>query len=135
MFLGRGSEALFLCTGTLGCIVYLTPQLFIPVYLHANVGPPSLQSDALLGLPATAFSTQSSSCTLLESSPPGCPSPPLLPVLMNVFSLTPWLSDFHTVQFSASFGCFFVFKFVVVLLLVVQGGTVCLPKPPSWLEV
>ena len=29
----------------------------------------------------------------------------------------------------------FVFKFVVVLLLVVRGGTVCLPMPPSWPEV
>ena len=27
------------------------------------------------------------------------------------------------------------FKFVVVLLLVVQGGKVYLPMPPSWLEV
>ena len=25
---------------------------------------------------------------------------------MNVSSLTPWLSDFHTVQFSVSSGCF-----------------------------
>ena len=33
------------------------------------------------------------------------------------------------------FWLFFVFKFVVVLLLVVQGGTVCLPMPPSWLEL
>ena len=33
------------------------------------------------------------------------------------------------------FWLFFVFKFVVVLLLVMQGGTVCLPTPPSWLEV
>ena len=31
------------------------------------------------------------------------------------------------------FWLFFVFKFVV--LLVVQGGTVCLPTPPSWPEV
>ena len=53
---------------------------------------------------------------------------------MNVSSLTPWLSDFHTVLFSVRSGCFFVFKFVV-LLLVVRGGTVCLPTPPSWLEV
>ena len=30
---------------------------------------------------------------------------------------------------------FFVFKFVTVLLLVVGGGTVCLPMLPSWLEV
>ena len=29
---------------------------------------------------------------------------------------------------------FFVFNFVVNLLLVVRGGTVCLPTPPSWLE-
>ena len=44
-----------------------------------------------------------------ESSPPGCPSPPLLPVWMNVSSLTPWLSDFHTVRF-CQFSLFFVFK-------------------------
>ena len=41
-----------------------------------------------------------------ESSLPGCPAPPFLPVLMNVSSLTPWLLDFHTVQFSVSSGCF-----------------------------
>ena len=33
------------------------------------------------------------------------------------------------------FWLFFVFQFVVVLLLVVQGGRVYLPMPPSWLEV
>ena len=36
----------------------------------------------------------------------GCPSLPLLLVWMNVSSLTPWLSDFHTAQFSLSSGCF-----------------------------
>ena len=30
----------------------------------------------------------------------GCPSPPLLPVWINVSSLTPWLSNFYIVQFS-----------------------------------
>ena len=39
-------------------------------------------------------------------SVPGCPSPPLPPVWVNVSSLSPWLSDFHTVWFSASSGCF-----------------------------
>ena len=34
------------------------------------------------------------------------PSLHLLLVCMNVSSLTPWLSDFHTVQFSGSSGCF-----------------------------
>ena len=37
---------------------------------------------------------------------PGCPSLLLLQVWMNVSSSTPWLSDFHTVQFSGSSGCF-----------------------------
>ena len=39
---------------------------------------------------------------------PGFPSPPLLLILMNVSSLTPWLLDFHTVQFSGSSGYFCV---------------------------
>ena len=42
----------------------------------------------------------------LESSPSSCPCLPLLPVWKNVSSLTPWLSDFHTVRFSVSSGCF-----------------------------
>ena len=35
----RGFEALFPQAVTLGCLVYLTPQLFFLVYLHTNVGP------------------------------------------------------------------------------------------------
>ena len=41
-----------------------------------------------------------------ESSPPGCPSRPLLLVWTNVYSLTPWLSNFHMVWFSVSSGGF-----------------------------
>ena len=41
-----------------------------------------------------------------QSSLPSCPSPPLLPVWMNVSSLSPWLSDFHAVRFSVSSGGF-----------------------------
>ena len=33
------------------------------------------------------------------------------------------------------FWLFFVFKFVVILLVVVRGGAVCLPTPPSCPEV
>ena len=33
------------------------------------------------------------------------------------------------------FWLFFIFKFVVVLVLVLRGGTVCLPTSPSWREV
>ena len=74
-----GFEALFFHAGTLGCVVSLTPQLFLLVYPHANMRP-------LL-------------C-------PSCPSPPLPLVWMNVSSLTLWLSEFHTVLFSGSSGSF-----------------------------
>ena len=60
-----------------------------------------------------------------ESSPPGCPFLPLLPVWLNVSSLSPWLLDFHRVWYSVSSGWVLFFKFVVVLLLVVRGSTVC----------
>ena len=45
----------------------------------------------------------------LAGSPlcPSCPSAPLLLVWMIVSSFTPWLSGFHTVQFSGSSGYFF----------------------------
>ena len=67
-FFGLGFEALFPQAETLGCMVCLTPHLFLPVYLYRNVGPPSLQSAALLVL-------QLLPCQ--ESSPPTaclCPS-------------------------------------------------------------
>ena len=63
---------------------------------------------------------------------PSCPSPPLLLVWMNVSSLTPWLLDFPYSSIFCQFWLLFVFKFVVALLLVVRGGKVYLPMPPSW---
>ena len=56
---------------------------------------------------------QSASRHFAASLCSSCPSPPLLPVWENVSSSSPWLLDFHRVQFSDSS----VFKFVVVLLL------------------
>ena len=51
--------------------------------------------------------TQSTSCCLTSQLPPCCESsPPLLLVWMNASSLSPWLSDFHTVRFSVISGCF-----------------------------
>ena len=41
-------EALFPQAGALGCLVYLAPQLFLPVYLHVNVGLPAPPATALL---------------------------------------------------------------------------------------
>ena len=99
IFSAIGFEALFPHVGTLGCMDCLTPQLFLPVYPHANKGPP-----------ATTTPAQSSSHWLwyIVSHPlcPGCPSLPLLPVWMNISSLTLWLPDFHTIRFSGSSGCF-----------------------------
>ena len=49
---------------------------------------------------------------------PGCPSPPLLPVWMNVYFLFPW--------------CRTSLPFDFLSVLVVRGGVMCLPTPPSW---
>ena len=56
---------------------------------------------------ASSHFTQSSS-RHLPMSPlrPNFLPPPFLSVCMDVSSLTPWLSDFHTVEFSVSSGCF-----------------------------
>ena len=54
-----------------------------------------------------------------ESSPPGCPPQPLLPVWMNVYFLSPW--------------CRTSLPFDFLSVLAVRGGIVCLPTPPSWL--
>ena len=47
-----------------------------------------------------------SHCLISHLLHPSLPSSPLLPIWINVSSLTPWLSDFHTVQFSGSSGWF-----------------------------
>ena len=49
---------------------------------------------------------------------PSCPSPPLLPVWMNFYFLFPW--------------CRTSLLFDFLPVLVVRGGAVCLPMPPSW---
>ena len=51
---------------------------------------------------------------------PGCPSPPLLPVWMNVYFLFPW--------------CQTSLPFDFLSVLVVRGGAMCLPTPPSWFD-
>ena len=102
-------EALFPWAGALGCAVWFAPPKFLPVYLCGNVGPQGLPPPTLWGLLAAAWPT------LFYNPPPHwvrqpqpfCESsPPHLPVWMNVSSLSPWLSDFHTVRFSVSSGCF-----------------------------
>ena len=111
----------FPCAGTLGCVVCLIPRLFLLVYLHASVGlPPRLPCP-----PATAL-------------------PRVLSARLPVFSPSTSVNEcffFNSLVVGLSyssifwqFWLFFVFKFVV-LLLVVVGGKVYLPMPPSWPEV
>ena len=59
---------------------------------------------------------------------------PLLPTWINVASLNPWLSDFHTALFSDGSGCYLFWNLVVILSMVAWGGKACLPMPPSWPE-
>ena len=111
-------EALFPGAGILGCLVCVTPQLFLPVYLHTNVGlsvPLAATSPQVLStqLPISAPPTGLDECFFFNSLVLGLP--------FSLIFCQSWLV--------------FVFKFVVVLLLVVHGGKVCLPMPPSWPEV
>ena len=90
-------EALFPHAGALGCRVC---GLFHQLLLRW----PAAALPALLHNPPPCWVRQSPPCC--ESSLPGCPSLPLLPVWMNGSPLSPWLLDFHTVRFSVSSGCF-----------------------------
>ena len=79
-------ETLFPCTGALGCLVCLPPQLSLPVYLHVTVGPSTPSANAWCGPPAAALPTPvCQPPPRSESSLPNWVSPPLLPVCMNVF--------------------------------------------------
>ena len=57
----------FPCTGTLGCMVYLAPQLFLLVYPHADVGTPTAASP-------TQSSSYSLPCVLSCRAAGLCPS-------------------------------------------------------------
>ena len=59
----------------------------------------------------------------------------LPPVWMNFFFFNSLVVGLPCSSIFCQFWLFFVFKFVVVLLLVEQGGKVYLPILSSWLEV
>ena len=120
-------EALFPRAGALGCAVCLAPQWFLPVYPHANVGPPTP--------PAAASHTP-----VLQPLPCLVSSPPQLPISTPPTSLDEcFFFNSLVVRLPCSsifwqFWLFIVFKLVVILFLVVQGSEAFLPMPPSWLE-
>ena len=103
---------------------------FVPPSLSAGkCGTAHSVSTCLLGLVFHLLPCQ-------KSSLPQLPISTLMPTGLDecfffnslVFRL-PYSSIFW------QFWLFFVFKFVVVLLLVLRGGTVYPPMPPSWPEV
>ena len=84
--------------------------IYVQMWGHRVCQPPPCGVGQLQpGLPRSTIRHLCGSIThRVTGSPllPGCPSPPLLQVWMNVSSLSPWSSDFHTVGFSVSSGCF-----------------------------
>ena len=142
-------EALFPGAGALGCAVCFAPRhwsrficarvwgsgvlpaalpaLFsatlrpaLSVFLCVNVGSQGL---LVVRLPAPFVPHPPVSVLprLRESSLPRCPPLPLLPVWMYVSFLSTW--------------CRTSWLFDFLSVLVVRGGAVCLPMPPSWFSV
>ena len=100
-------EVLFPRAGALGCAVCFAPPPFLLVYLCTNVGSwGSASCCTACPVRSTIRHVSGSGCVAESPVCPGCPSPPLLPVWMNVSFLSPWLSDFRVVRFSVSSGCF-----------------------------
>ena len=96
---------------SLGCAVCLIPPVFLLLYctqmwdhlLHQLCLPSSISCCFTWSAICCLCLPQSSSHNPFASPlHPGCPSPSLLWVSMNVCSLSAWLSDFHIVQFSGS---------------------------------
>ena len=85
---------------------------------HSPVVPPGLSSHKCGTACSTSCClTRSATCHLAVSPLcPGCSSVPILSVWMNVSSLTPWLSDFHTVRFSVCPGCFLFLNLLLSFL-------------------
>ena len=101
----------------------LTPQLFLLAYPHENVGWPSPP------VPASPAQSAGLPCVFSALLPISTPSTSMDECFFNSWVVgLPWSLIFW------QFWLFFVFKLVVILLLVVQGSEVFLPMPPSWLE-
>ena len=132
VFAARGFEALFPCARSLGCLVHLTPQLFLLAYLCIHVGHPGLPSAPHLRLTCASpalvchqlLPCRESSPTWLPISSPSTSLDECFFFNSLVFGL-PWSLIFW------QFWLVFVFKLVVILLLFVWGSEACLPMPPS----
>ena len=139
-------EALFPQAGALGCAVCFAPcrlsrficagmwdrgvlptalpapfsttlSLLLSVYLRECGAPGSVSGQTPCPVGPTLHQSRSRHCNVSPLCP-GCPSPPLLPVWMNVYFLFPC--------------CWTSLSFDFPSVLVVGGGAVCPPTPPSW---
>ena len=84
-------------------------RLYFPaleLWVARSVSLPSCSSWFICTQMLDCWVHQTPPHTLLQLLPCRESSPPLLQVWMNVFSVTPWLLGFHTVQFSGSFDYF-----------------------------
>ena len=112
-------EALFPCTGALGCMVCFSPPSFLPVYLCENVGLQGPPATTLWGLLAAACPAPLHNPPPLwvRQPPPGCGSSlPPLPV-----STPPMCLD----------ECFFLSFFLKKFLLLLNYSCMpFLPIPP-----
>ena len=123
-------------------------QRFEALFPHANSGLCSLSHSPVVppGLSACECGIAQSASHHLSC--PGPPAATLLRVLSTHLPVSAPLIGLDECFFFNSlvvglpygsifyqFWLFFVFNFVVVLLLVVRGGTVCPPMTSSWPEV
>ena len=137
-FLIRDFEALFPHAGNLGHFPVFPPVLSVGLPAF-----PASSSPALLPhLPWSSRPIHTQMWDFLVHQPLPCceSSPPHLPVCAPPTSLDEYFFNSLVVKLPYSsifwqFWLFLVFKFVVVLPLVVQAGKVYLSMPPSWPEV
>ena len=106
---------------------FFSQRLCGSVSPHWNLELPGLSHSLAVSPTLSAYNcgTACSACCHLAQSDshhlsmnplcPSCPSPLLLLVWMNVSSLTPGSSDFHTVQFPVSSGCFLFLNLLLSL--------------------
>ena len=110
-------EALFPRAGALGCVVCFAPCRLSGLSVRECGAAGSASGQTACPVRPTLHQSRSHHHHLSPLRP-GCPSPPLLPVWMNVYFLFPW--------------CRTSLPFEFLSVLVVRGGAVCLPTPPSW---
>ena len=101
-------------TGTLGCAVCLTSQFFLPVYPLPNVGPP-----ALLAATSPILFLQLPPCHSVLSTWLPFSAPPTS--LSKCYFFNSLVVGLTYSSIFWQFWLFFVFKFVVLLLVVWRG--------------